>query len=112
MWALSSLLIESETSTAFKNYSSILEIKQSCFLRNVVCLLTQKNITFLQCSLRSDTKDFEVISKVEFEYACCLTNSLSNVYVGDFAGCIEILEISAKDPSKAEDLQFRLKEPT
>lgn len=56
IWSLSSLLIEEDNSPALKQYTSVLDILAVSLSRNVIAVLTHKNLTLFNGSLTSQPK--------------------------------------------------------
>ena len=101
VWSLSSLLIEEDNSPALKQYTSILDIQSVSLSRNVIAVLTHKNLTLLNGSLTAQPKELQIYQKIDYEYATALATSNTKAFVGDGKGNIELVDLL---PQKEEQL--------
>ena len=97
VWPLSSLFIEVEHSAALKTYSSVLDIVDVAESRNILAVLTNKSVSFLQLSLDPASKELPLLLKIDYEYVTALCLSRTCAFVGDGKGAIEVVELMSEE---------------
>lgn len=71
-----------------KLHTTVLDIISVGHARNIIAVLTHKNLTLINGGLTSKQRELQVHQKIDYEFATALAVSNTTVFVGDGKGSI------------------------